>query len=133
MFKYLIVISLIFLVGCSPIEAYRKIVGTSTEALEYHEPRFEKLFDKSYSEAYDQIVDIIKHEFKATIFVEDYYEGRILALHFDKFFTSCIDTTEVGIFIFEPEKDKVRVEVASLNSALGKFVADKLFAELGNN
>lgn len=125
-----LLICLMLLSGCSPIEAYRQIVGTSTQRLEVCEPRFGQSFSKDYSSIYDLTIKFLKEKMKSEIFMKDFVGARIIAIGFTSVFISCLDTTEVGVFFSEPSPGSTSVEVASLNSALAKYVANELFKYL---
>lgn len=122
----LIPLIVIILQGCSPLEGTKKILGTSTEALETYDVRFSGTFDMSAGECFSKTETFIKKGMQARVFLKDPSQKHIVALDFRKAFPNCLEMTEVGFFFYPEEPNKTKIDVVSLNSTLSGFVAGEL-------
>lgn len=116
--------------GCSPLEMSRQVLGVSTEALEEYDVRFSKTFNMSESSLYTETLTFIKEKMGARILLRNLVKERkiyIIAVGFRTHYKNCLDMTEVGFFFEKTAPDATRVDVASLNTGLARFIADELF------
>lgn len=115
---YLILALALFAAGCT-------MLGASVETLQRTDVKYSETFDKDIAQCYKTAKAALGN-WKVTVSEEK--EGRYLvATNCDKIFPNCINTTQVGIFFDEGAPGATKISVASLNSNLSKFTADKLF------
>ena len=141
--KRIIVIFLLFFLGCSPLEISR-LLGAGTRPFKEQGKVYTKIFDIDFFSCYEQLTRDLK-EMQTSFCRGGRKQGFIVATHFNGVFAQCSEATEVAIFFTPLEKtvredsltgftelDKVntKVEVTSLNYALAEFVALKLFNDL---
>ena len=121
--------SVIALVGCATIkEAAKGLAGTSTKALEENrKSAIAKTFDYDYFSCYTKTMDILKKRSGACIYAQN-IKRRMIALY-----VSEADTTAVGIFFKEIDKNKTQVEVSSASTYAKELIAAKVFDWLNPN
>ena len=158
MFKWLFVgcAFLLVLTGC---EMTKKILGTSTQALqEARVDAFAKTYQCSFNECYeavlalqrinrgtyslDQSTELLDHETYRRDQSQPVAEGdgifdifqqdRVRGIIVVMGIKGNVDTTEVGIFFDKIDASQTRIEVSSLSSTAKRKVADGIFAELDN-
>ena len=126
---YLIVGSFL-LSGCGGL--FKKIVfGSSLSDFQDANTQREQTFALSQEECYKRTLGFIK-EADAHVANTDSSIGFISAVRFEKFYYSCINTTEVGILIESPKEGTSTVRVMSHNSDLANAVADTLYKFIEN-
>jgi len=115
--------SVIALVGCATIkEAAKGLAGTSTKVLEENRKfALVKTFDYDYFSCYTKTVDVLKKRSGAYIYTQD------IKKHMIALYVSEADTTSVGIFFKEIEKNKTQVEVSSASTYAKELIAGKVF------
>ena len=118
--------------GCaSPKEYVRGVLGISVQGLKHQkEGRYSLQCDLKYKDCYDKVLTKIK-KLNALVFLENKKEYSIGASNFNSAFPRCLDATEVGIF-FETRETQTKIDVASKNYHLAKFIHDELLSELGS-
>ena len=129
---FLFIILMLLLAGCSPVEGVRRIAGTSIEALqEEQKGRFAIAIPHDFYWTASRVWDVLE-ENGIYIYLTDWEENYLIAMHFHNIFPRCIDTTEVGIFFKNDTGDCTIVEVVSQNRSLAKFVSVWLENRLNN-
>ena len=106
------------LTGCA-------VFGSDMKGLRDIKAAHTKVFDKDLSSCYELTAKALS-AWNAVIF-QQRKDDYMVAMEFEKIFRSCINTTEVGIFFTQTAPHKTEVKVASLNSSLSQFIAQKLF------
>lgn len=114
-----------FLSGCSGLkEAARGFAGVSTKILEdKREKAISKDFSGDPAVIHDKIIDILKKE-GAYIYRDD-LKRNLIALY-----VSESDTTPVGVFLTEVDKNNTRIEVSSPSTYGKEVIADIIFSSL---
>lgn len=116
--------------ACSPIEMGRRVVGTSIQALEEEEKgRFSGIALAGVEDSYDAVATVLEDQ-GLYIYLDSPGNGYLTAMWFDRIYSRCLDTTEVGFFFKEESPDRTRIDVVSLNSGLARFAAELVFEEL---
>ena len=123
--KRIILVFLLFSLGCSPLELSR-LVGVGTRCFREQGKVYSKVFDTDFFSCYAQITQRLK-EMGASPYRGSRKKGFLVAANFTKVFPQCSESTEVAIFFTELESLKTQVEVASLNYSLAEFIALELF------
>ena len=101
------------------------VFGSDVQGLSDIKEAHTKVFDKDITRCYELTAQAMK-KWDAVIF-QEYKDGYIVAIEFEKVFRSCINTTEVGIFFNQTAVAKTEVKVTSLDYNLSQFIAPKLF------
>ncbi len=118
-----LIITLVLLSGCSPVEIGKTIWGSSTRALE--EARADaitKTYDKSYWDTLRSSLDVmVKQDW--VIFKKDEVAGIIVLMGI----RGSVNTTEVGVFFVEVSPTQTRIEISSLSTTAKRMVAKRLF------
>ncbi len=114
-----------FLSGCSGFkETTRGFLGVSTKILEDNrEGAMKKDFNADLPTIHQKIKDILKIE-GAYVYRDD-LSANLIALYL-----SDTDTTPVGIFLTEVDKNSTRIEVASPSTYGKEVIADIIFGTL---
>jgi len=114
-----------FFSGCSGLkEATRGFVGVSTKILEgKREGAIKKDFNGDLVTIHKKIIDILKSE-GAYVYRDDLVRN-LIALYL-----SDTDTTPVGVFLTEVDKNNIRIEVSSPSVYAKEFIADIIFGSL---
>jgi hypothetical protein len=113
------------LVGCaSIIEGAKGIAGVSTKVLEDNrKSAITKTFNCDYFTCYTTTLDIVKR-IEAYIYVQD------IKKHMIAIYVSSEDTTPVGLFFKEIDKNNTQVEVSSPSTYAREFISEKAFPVL---
>ncbi|MGB2705307.1 MAG: hypothetical protein WBC74_00380 [Candidatus Omnitrophota bacterium] len=127
--RLVVLLLLVFLCGCSAMQIRQIFLGMSAEDVENSEKKYAKTLDLDAAYCYKTALKSVK-DMQARTIHEKPEEYFIVANRFDKAYTLCIDTTELGILIVPLEDDKSRIEVASGNYSLARFVSEELFRKL---
>lgn len=124
-FLLLICISLIFVTGCAGTkEEVRRILGISTEVLEEgRKEGISRTFNYDYFTCYSKVLDILKAG-KSYIYKEA-MEEQMIALY-----VSEEDTTPVGVFFKEIDKQNTQLEISSPSTYAKELIAERLFSKL---
>jgi len=118
------------IIACSPIEMGRRVAGTSIQALEKEEKgRFSGIALAGVEDSYDAVYTVLEDQ-GLYIYLDSPKKGYLTAMWFDKLFSRCIDTTEVGFFFKEEGSGRTRIDAVSLNSILARSAAELVFEEL---
>ena len=114
-----------FLSGCSGFkETTRGFLGVSTKILEDNrEGAMKKDFNADLPTIHQKIKDILKIE--GVYVYRDDLSTNLIALY-----VSDADTTPVGIFLTEVDKNNTRIEVASPSTYGKEVIADIIFGTL---
>jgi len=114
--------------GCAALsEVAKRFYGVSTRILEDNkETAIVKVFNYDYSQCYGKTLAILK-DIKAYVYAKD-AEKKLVAVY-----VSEEDTTPVGIFFTEEDKNKTRIEVSSPSTYARELISDKLFSRLEEN
>ncbi len=124
----LIILALSFVIltsGCAAVnEGIKGFLGTSTRALEKaRKDAAVKTFHYDYFSCFTKTLEILKHQ-GAYIYAQD------IKKHMIAIYVSEADTTPVGLFFKEIDKDNTQVEVSSLSIYAKEFIAAKVFSAL---
>jgi hypothetical protein len=116
---------LLGLCGCASFkESMKGFAGVSTKALEEERKNaVEKSFALDYFSSYTKVTDILK-EIGAYIYEQD------VKKHMIAIYVSEQDTTPVGLFFTEVEKDKTKIEVSSSSTNAKENISKKVFKAL---
>jgi len=114
-----------FLSGCSGFkETTRGFLGVSTKILEdKREGAIKKDFSGDLETIHNKIKDILKKE--GSYIYRDDLARNLIALY-----VSNADTTPVGVFLTEVDKNNTRIEVSSPSTYGKEFIADIIFSSL---
>jgi len=135
MSKVIISLIIIFLIfgHTDPVELTKQILGVSIKSLKEEQiGRKSKVFNYDYSSCYEKTLQVLK-EMGVYIFRKSKRGHYIVAMNFDKVFEKCIDTTEVGVFFEEINREQTRVDIKCGNLDLVKFIAREVFPRLEKN
>lgn len=127
--KLVVLLLLVFLCGCSAMQIRQLFLGMSAQDVENSEKKYTKTLDLDVAYCYKTALEFVK-DMQARAIREKPEEYFILANRFDKAYTLCIDTTELGILIVPLSGGKSRIEVASGDYSLARFVSEELFKKL---
>ena len=116
---------LISLFGCASImEMAKGVAGVSTKTLEKNrKSAITKSFNYDYFSCYTMVLDIIKC-------TEAYIYAQDIKKHMIAVYVSDADTTPVGLFFKEIDKNNTRVEVSSPSTYAKEFISGKVFPVL---
>lgn len=111
--------------GCAAIkETAKGVAGVSIKALdEGRANAIKKTFSRDYAGLYAKTLDSLK-SIGAYVYARD-IKKKMIAVY-----VSDTDTTPVGIFFQEIDKNNTQVEVSSLSPPAKEFIAGKLFLVL---
>ncbi len=120
----------LFLSGCARIaEIPKEIWGSSTKALEDARPQaVSKIYDCSFTECFDKVLDIAKKETLEAFITERKKELIVLMG-----IKGSVGTTEVGVFFSEVETGKIKVEVVSLSPKAQETAAKMIFSGIAKS
>ncbi|HTY44486.1 MAG TPA: hypothetical protein VMD52_00630 [Patescibacteria group bacterium] len=126
--KHMVCVGVLFLfgmAGCSSLgEGMRGFLGVSTKALEQERgSALSRNFEYDYFTAYSRTLDALKQ-------IKAYIYAKGISKHMIAIYVSQDDTTPVGIFFTEKEKNLTRVEVSSPSTYAKETIAQKLFSLL---
>ncbi len=109
-------------VGCAEVwEGAKGITGVSTKALEDNrKAAITKAFNYDYFTCYTKSLDILK-AMKAYIYTQS------IKKHMIAIYVSEWDTTPVGLFFKEIDKNNTQIEVSSLSTYAKEFISGELF------
>ena len=139
-------LSVILLVGCTPLEVGRTVWGSSIRALdEARNEAFKKIYTCQFDQCFDAVLSLDRKEsidkeskeskeskeFKETfqVFLKDRVRSVIVVIGI----TGQVDTTEVGIFFTRIDDGKYRVEISSLSTTAKEKVALLVFNKLNES
>jgi hypothetical protein len=113
------------LAGCATIkEGGKGLLGVSTKVLEDNrKSAITKTFSYDYFTCYTTALDILKR-LEAYIYVQD------INKHMIAIYVSSQDTTPVGLFFKEVNKNNTQVEVSSPSTYAKEFISGKVFSVL---
>lgn len=119
---------LLGLCGCASFkESMKGFAGLSTKALEEgRKDAIEKSFALDYFSSYTKVTDILK-EIGAYIYEQD------VKKHMIAIYVSEQDTTPVGLFFTEVEKDKTKIVVSSPSTNAKENISKKVFKALDDS
>lgn len=124
--KVLLIVPMIFICGCSPVEVVKTVWGSSTRALEKaRETALTRTYDQKYWDTVRHSIEAID-KFGWTVFMKDETKGYLVVMRVP----GAVDTTEIGIFFVEVSENETRVEIASLSTSAKRIVARQLFNAL---
>lgn len=111
--------------GCAAIkETAKGVAGVSIKALEEGRANaIKKTFSRDYISVYAKALDSLK-SIGAYIYARD-IKKKMIAVY-----VSDTDTTPVGIFFQEIDKNNTRVEISSLSVPAKELISGKLFLAL---
>ena len=119
------------LFGCSISATRKEVMGLSVDDVANAKKKFSKVVAIDPVTCVEKTAGIVTITMKAQLtgsLVNDSTDSFWLrAIKFDKFYPTCIDTTQVAILIKKKGRDKSRVEVFSDNIFLAEAVSSKLF------
>jgi hypothetical protein len=117
--------SVIFISSCSILkENIKGLFGVSVVALEESRVNaIKKTFSRDYTGLYTEALDGLK-SIGVYIYTQDIKKKLIAG------YVSDTDTTPVGIFFQEIDKNNTQVEVSSPSTAAKEFISNKLFLTL---
>lgn len=122
--KYITVLLVMFLCGCSGAQIRQEFIGLSVSDVKNSKTRQTQQYDISSVECINKIKEVLS-EMQAIV-REDKKNQFIVADNFQEAFRSSINTTQVGIIVTSWETNKSQVDVASGNSDLAVFVSKKI-------
>ena len=127
MIKYFTICFLLLsFLGCAQVkEDVKGFLGISTKALE--EGRKDALvqtFQCDYDSCYEKTRRILKERLSVYIYKED-KKNKLIAMYL-----SATDTTPVGIFFKEIDKENTQVEVSSPSTFAKEKIATEVFSRL---
>ena len=117
--------SVIIISGCAGIkEGVKEFAGVSTRVLEKGRGRaITRTFNYDFFSCYTQAEDILK-KLGAYIYAKDLKKQMIAV------YVSENDTTPVGLFFKEVDRNTTQVEVSSPSSYAKEMIAEKVFSKL---
>jgi hypothetical protein len=136
--KYLLSVCFIslFLAGCSPIEFYRKIVGTSVQELDRARAEgFSRTYTCSFDQCFDAILTLDRKLEKDpnkdqrenfVVYIQSRIRGYIVVMGIQ----GQVDTTEVAIFMENIDDKTQRIDISSLSTTAKEKVAFLVFSKL---
>ncbi len=121
--RLMLLLSIVFISACSPVEIAKTVWGSSTRALEKSRiDAVTKTYDKSYWETLRATIDVIAKQ-GWTVFKKDEVQGYVVLVGIP----GSVDTTEVGVFVVELSPTQARIEIASLSTTAKRMVSKRLF------
>ncbi len=124
--KYLFTLILISLSSCAVLDYPKKIAGYSiTNFQDEQKGKFIITSQLPAQKAYNKCNLFLFENRVKTNFKND-KKMYVVASNFSVLFDHCLDSTEVGFFIYPQDNEFSKVEVISNNSNLSKFVYNKL-------
>ncbi len=119
----LLLVSLV--AGCTTLkEGAKGFLGISTKALEDNrKSALTKTFNYDYFTCYTSTLDILKR-LEAYLYVQD------INKHMIAIYVSRQDTTPVGLFFKEVDKNNTQLEVSSPSTYAKEFISGKVFGVL---
>jgi len=127
--KLLAILLLITLCGCSGTQIRELFLPMSIDDFKSAKEKYGSTFDMEPSQCFEKTMNILQG-IEAQVIYSDPKEFFLVANRFDKSYRLCIDTTQVGMLITPTESGKVRLEVASGDYDLAKFVSGELVTKL---
>ncbi len=113
------------LLGCASVmETAKGIAGVSTKVLEDNrKSAITKTFNYDYFNCYTKTLDILKR-------IDTYIYVQDIKKHMIAIYVSEEDTTPVGLFFREIDKNNTQVEVSSPSTYAKEFISEKVFSVL---
>lgn len=125
-FITLLIIPLLFCSCASLIDLPKKAAGYSISHFEKEKNgRFEFISSISAQKAYNKCNLFIFENNLKTNFKSN-KKLYIVASQFSLIFEHCLDSTDVGFFVYPIDDNSSKIEIISNNSLLAKFVFDKV-------
>ena len=125
-FFIVFIISALFCSCASILDVPKKVAGYSISHFENETTgKFEFISEMSAKKSYNKCNLFIFENNLKTNFKSD-KKLYVVASQFSLIFENCLDSTDVGFFVYEIDDDTSKVEVVSNNSLLAKFVYNKL-------
>ena len=122
----LLIMCLFLFSSCTVLDYPKRVAGYSIANFENEtEGRFSLDINLSAKKAYNKCNLFIFEKHLKTNFKSD-KKLYVVASQFSLIFENCLDSTDVGFFIYEIDDNSSKVEVISNNSMLAKFVYNKL-------
>lgn len=123
-FSFLIFCIIIFS-GCATIkEGAKCFIGVSTKVLEDNrKTAITKTYNYDYFTTYTKTLDSLKK-------MEAYVYSQGIKKNLIAIYVSEEDTTPVGIFFEEVDKDNTKIEISSPSTYAKELIAKKLFEDL---
>lgn len=117
---------IVSLAGCAAIkEGAKGFLGISTKVLEDNrKTALTKNFNYDYFSCYTTCLDVLKR-LEAHVYAQD------INRHMIAIYLSSEDTTPVGLFFAEIDKNNTRVEISSPSTFAKEFISGKVFGVLG--
>ena len=116
--------------GCGSSVFFKKIIfGSSLSDFNTANTKREQTFSLSAEECYKRSIDFFT-KVDAHISTADAAQGFIVAVRFENFFSSCIDSTEVAVVVTSSKEAGSTVRVMSYNTDLANAVADSLYIDI---
>ncbi|MFH1414070.1 MAG: hypothetical protein ABIG56_04420 [Candidatus Omnitrophota bacterium] len=117
--------SLVFFSGCAHIrEGFRGFVGTSIKVLEEErKDALKSMFPYDYFTCYTKTLDILK-KYDSYVYAED-IKKYMIALY-----VSRQDTTPVGLFFIEIDKNNTQIEISSPSKFARELISQRIYSEL---
>ena len=120
------IVSLLFCSCASLLDLPKKVAGYSISHFEKEtDGKFEFDSNISAKKAYNKCNLFIFENNLKTNFKSD-KKLYVVASQFSLIFENCLDSTDVGFFVYPIDDNNSKIEVVSNNSLLAKFVYDKL-------
>jgi len=127
--KLLVILLFIGLCGCSGTQIRELFLPMSVYDFKNAKEKYGSTFEMEPSHCFEKTTDILQG-MQARVIYSDPKGFFLVANRFDKSYRICIDTTQVGILITPTGSGKVRLEVASGDYDLAKFVSGELVGKL---
>lgn len=124
-----LLVLLIFLAGCSGKQMREEFVGLSIEDVKTSPHNYTREVALGAYASFEKTKEVI-NTLNGSIRYEHYIKLFIISDNFNKIFTNCTDTTQVGIVITPISEKRSELTVYSGNYYLGNFVFTKLIENL---
>ncbi|MBU1090878.1 MAG: hypothetical protein KKC42_03435 [Candidatus Omnitrophica bacterium] len=117
--------SSVFFSGCVHIrEGFRGLLGTSIKVLEEgRKDAVKSVFPYDYFTCYTKTLDILKKH-KSYVYAEEIKKYMIAI------YISSQDTTPVGLFFTEIDKNNTQIEVSSASKFARELISQRIYSEL---
>ncbi|MFH1354720.1 MAG: hypothetical protein ABIH19_01020 [Candidatus Omnitrophota bacterium] len=127
-FCFTLIISLCSLVltsGCAHVkEGFRGFLGTSIKVLEEgRKDAVKSTFPYDYFTCYTKTLDILK-KYETYVYLEEIKKYMIAI------YVSRQDTTPVGLFFTEMDKDNTQIEISSPSKFARELISQRIYSEL---
>ncbi len=130
--KSLLIVSLLFLLSCSPGEIAR-LAGVGLDPFKSQGKVYSQTFAKDIAYCYQKSWQALRGKMQADIYRYGKDSSFIVAINFHRTFQQCNSSTEAAVFFTKTSQAETKVEVASLNYSLSEFVASNIFEALSED